>query len=201
MKKFRTTNFFKSPSSTTVTKKVLCSVMSVRAATYEDLPQLLEIYNDVILNTTSVYSYQPHTLAMRQQWFKERMEKNYPVFVYDLDGTIAGFSSYGAFRVWPAYKYTVENSVYVHPSYRGKGLAKRLLQPLIEDAVSKDFHAMIAGIDSSNTVSIRLHKQFGFTEVAHFKQVGYKFGKWLDLKFFELLFETPYHPTENPKTN
>jgi phosphinothricin acetyltransferase len=173
--------------------------MSVRAATYQDLPQLLEIYNDVILNTTSVYSYQPHTLAMREQWFKERMENNYPIFVYDLDGSIAGFSSYGAFRVWPAYKYTVESSVYVHRDHRGKGISKHLLQPLIDDAISKEYHAMIAAIDSSNSVSISLHQQFGFTEVAHFKQVGYKFGRWLDLKFFERLFETPYHPTESQK--
>src|SRR5215218_5475124 len=175
--------------------------MRVRAATYQDLPQILEIYNDVILHTTSVYSYQPHTLAMRQQWFKERAENNFPVYVADHEGTIAGFSSYGAFRVWPAYKYTVENSVYVHPAHRGKGIAKHLLQPLIADAISKDYHAMIAGIDSSNTISMRLHRQFGFTEVAHFKQVGYKFGKWLDLKFFELLFETPFYPTEDLKTN
>src|SRR3954466_8822544 len=102
--------------------------MSVRAATYEDLPQLLEIYNDVILNRTSVYSYQPHTLAMREQWFKERTEYNFPIFVYDLDGIIAGFSSYGAFRVRRAYKYTVESSVYVHPDHRGKGISKHLLQ-------------------------------------------------------------------------
>lgn len=181
--------------------EVLCIVMSVRAATYHDLPQILDIYNDVILQTTSVYSYQPLTLAMRQQWFEERREKNFPVLVYDLDGTIAGFSSYGPFRVWPAYKYTVENSVYVHPQHRGKGIAKSLLHPLIDDAIGKQYHAMIAGIDSSNIISMNLHQQFGFTEVAHFKQVGYKFGKWLDLKFFERLFETPDHPTEELKTN
>jgi len=169
----------------------------IRAATYDDLPGILDIYNDVILHTTAVYSYKPHTLQMRQQWFQERMENAFPIFVSELDGLITGFSSYGKFRIWPCYKYTVENSVYVHPGFRGKGLAKELLGILINDAKSKNFHAMIAGIDSSNTISMRLHESFGFTEVAHFKQVGFKFGKWLDLKFFERLFETPIHPTED----
>ena len=169
--------------------------MPVRAATYDDLPGILEIYNDVIQNTTAVYSYQPHTLAMRQQWFAERTANAFPVFVFDADGVIAGFSSYGHFRAWPAYKYTVENSVYVRPAHQGRGIAKQLLQSVIEDAVNKNYHAMIAGIDAANTVSIHLHEGLGFTEVAHFKQVGYKFGKWLDLKFFERLFSTPHHPT------
>lgn len=169
----------------------------IRAATYDDLPGILEIYNDVIQNTTAVYSYQPHTLAIRQQWFAERNTNNFPVFVYETDGLVAGFSSYGPFRTWPAYKYTVENSVYVHPNYRGQGIAKQLLQMLIDDAVYKNHHAMIAGIDAENNVSMRLHEQLGFAEVAHFKQVGYKFGRWLDLKFFERLFATPQHPTED----
>lgn len=170
--------------------------MNVRAATYNDLPAILDIYNDVILNTTAVYSYKPHTLPMRQQWFQERMENKFPVFVSEMNGIIAGFSSFGKFRIWPCYKYTVENSVYVHPGFRGQGIAKQLLHALIEDARNKNYHAMIAGIDSSNTISMRLHQQFGFVEVAHFKQVGFKFGQWLDLKFFEHLFETPIHPAE-----
>ena len=171
--------------------------MPVRAATYDDLPAILDIYNEVIQNTTAVYSYQPHTLEMRQQWFNERIEKAFPVFVFDVDGTVAGFGSYGPFRIWPAYKYTVENSVYVHPDFRGKGIAKQILHVLIDEAVRKEYHAMIAGIDSTNAISIRLHEQLGFTEVAHFKQVGYKFGRWLDLKFFERLLPTPKHPTED----
>lgn len=171
--------------------------MPVRTATYDDLPAILDIYNDVIQNTTAVYSYRPHTLAMRQQWFAERAEKNFPVFVFDAEGTVAGFSSYGHFRVWPAYKYTVENSVYVHPDFRGKGMARQLIGSLVDDAIEKNHHAMIAGIDSTNNISIRLHEHLGFTEVAHFRQVGFKFGRWLDLKFFERLLSTPAHPTED----
>jgi L-amino acid N-acyltransferase YncA len=170
--------------------------ITIRTATEEDLPQILDIYNHLIINTTAVYSYKPHTLEMRKAWFDERKENNFPVFVAMIDDKVVGFSSYGKFRVWPAYKYTVENSVYVHEGYRGKGIAKQLLQVLIDDAKEKNYHAMIAGIDSSNEVSVKLHGQFGFVEVANFKQVGFKFGKWLDLKFMELIFETPINPVE-----
>ncbi len=172
------------------------SIAAIRNAIRDDVPQMLDIYNDVILNTTAVYSYQPHTLEMRYAWFDERVRSHFPVFVAEENGIITGFSSYGAFRAWPAYKYTVENSVYVHSGHRGKGIAKLLLQPLIAAAKANNIHTMVAGIDASNAASIRLHEQFGFTEVAHFKQVGYKFGKWLDLKFLELLFETPLEPNE-----
>jgi len=161
--------------------------MIIRPATRNDLEQVLDIYNHVILNTTAVYSYEPHTLGMRQQWFEERERSGFPVIVAEEDGTITGFCSYGPFRVWPCYRFTVENSVYVHPEHRGKGIAKKLLEALINDATAKGYHAMIAGIDSSNGVSMQLHKQFGFEEVAHFREVGYKFDRWLDLKFFELL--------------
>ena len=164
-----------------------------REATAHDLPQLLEIYNHVIANTTAVYSYDPHTLEMRKTWFEDRKKNNFPVFVTEEDGVINGFASYGSFRAWPAYRYTIENSVYVHHEHRGKGIAKILLALLINDAKAKKYHAMIAGIDSTNEVSIKLHQQFGFVEVAHFKEVGYKFDKWLDLKFLELIL------TENPK--
>lgn len=171
-------------------------MISIREAKENDLPELLAIYNHVILNTTAVYTYEPHTLAMRQEWFAARKKDGLPVFVAEWEGRIAGFSSYGPFRAWPAYKYTVENSVYVAEGFRGKGIAKALITPLIDRARTTGMHAIIAGIDASNEASLALHQRFGFEEVAHFKQVGYKFGRWLDLKFLELLLETPEHPTE-----
>ncbi|MGZ3750980.1 MAG: N-acetyltransferase family protein [Mucilaginibacter sp.] len=158
----------------------------VRDATEEDITGILDIYNDVILNTTSVYSEQPHTYDMRLAWYRDRIGSGFPVFVAEEDGNLAGFSSFGHFRVWPCYRYTVENSVYVHAGHRGKGLSKLLLQPLIDRAREMGLHAMIAGIDADNDVSYRLHRSFGFVEVAHFKEVGFKFGRWLDLKFMEL---------------
>ena len=167
----------------------------IRDATLADLPDILTIYNEVILQTTAVFSYEPHTMDMRKAWFDSRKEAGYPVFVAVEKEKVLGFSSYGAFRVWPAYRYTVENSVYVEAGERGRGISKLLMKPLIDDALRQQYHAVIAGIEASNTVSIGLHESFGFREVAHFKEVGYKFGKWLDLKFLELLLETPLQPT------
>lgn len=168
----------------------------IREAREADVPALLAIYNHVIHHTTAVYAYEPQTLAARRAWYAEKLAAGYPVFVAEEAGKVIGFSSYGPFRAWPAYKYTIENSVYVTEEQRGKGIGKLLIRPLIESARAKGYHAIIAGIDASNGASLRLHGSFGFLEVAHFKQVGYKFGRWLDLKFMELLLETPERPTE-----
>ena len=159
----------------------------IRDAREDELPAILDIYNDVIINTTAVYSEQPHTLQMRRDWYNDRINNNFPVYVADADGVVAGFSSFGHFRVWPCYRYTVEVSVYVDTSYRGRGISKLLLQELIDCAEEMNMHAVIAGISADNQISINLHSSLGFKEVAHFKEVGYKFGRWLDLKFFELM--------------
>ena len=161
--------------------------MTIRDATEDDIPAILDIYNHVILNTTSVYSDEPHSYEMRLSWYNDRISSGFPVFVAESDGAVIGFSSFGHFRVWPCYRYTVENSVYVHIDHRGKGVSKLLLQPLINRAREMKLHAMIAGIDAGNEVSYRLHQSFGFVEVAHFKEVGFKFNRWLDLKFMELI--------------
>lgn len=159
----------------------------IRSAVIDDLPGILEIYNHAIIHTTSVYSEYPHTYDMRLTWYNDRIGSGFPVFVAEADGQIVGFSTFGHFRVWPCYRHTVEHSVYVHIDHRGKGISKLLLQPLIDRAREMKMHAMIAGIDAENAVSYKLHQSFGFVEVAHFKEVGFKFGRWLDLKFMELL--------------
>jgi L-amino acid N-acyltransferase YncA len=166
----------------------------IRTATEDDLAEILYIYNDAILNTTSVYNYLPHTLEMRKEWFLQKQEENFPVLVAEKNGIVIGFSTYGHFRAWAAYKYSVEVSVYIHPEHRGKGIAKLLYPPLFQKAKEQQLHALMAGIDASNIASIRLHEQFGFKTVGLFKEVGYKFDKWLDLQFMQLLLETPEQP-------
>jgi L-amino acid N-acyltransferase len=170
--------------------------LKIRDAVFSDLPQILDIYNDVITHTTAVFSYAKHTLTMREEWFQSRLQGKFPVYVAEDKNEILGFCSYGPFRVWPAYKYTVENSIYVAAQHRGKGISKLLMQPLINQAIQQQYHVIIAAIEASNHVSIRMHESFGFTEVANFKEVGFKFGKWLDLKFFELMLLTPQNPVE-----
>ncbi len=160
-------------------------MITIRNAITQDLQQLLDIYNEIIANTTAVYQYDPHTLEMRLEWFETKQQQGLPVFVAEEGDVIVGFSTFGPFRNWQAYKYTVENSVYVHAAYRGRGISKLLMQPLIDEAQKMKLHAIVAGIDATNDISIELHKKFGFVEVAHFKEVGYKFDRWLDLIFME----------------
>ena len=162
-------------------------IINIRNAQEGDLTAILDIYNDAILNTTAVYSEEPHTIEMRRSWYHERINNGFPILVAETGGKVAGFCTYGHFRVWPCYRYTVEHSVYVDPLFRGQGISKLLLRPLINTARQNGMHAMIAGIDGENQVSYRLHQSLGFNQVAHFKEVGFKFGRWLDLLFMELL--------------
>ncbi len=165
------------------------SSITIRDAVEQDLPEILDIYNDVILTTTAVYSEKPHTLEMRARWFRERKEADFPVIVAEQDGVIVGFGTYGHFRVWPCYRFTVEHSVYVRKDKRGQGISKILLTEIITLARNAGMHALIAGIDSENEISLLLHQKFGFAQVARFKEVGFKFDRWLDLIFMELMLE------------
>jgi L-amino acid N-acyltransferase len=162
-------------------------MITVRHATENDLPQVLDIYNDIIRNTTAVYYYEPHTLEMRKAWFNEKKEQGFPIFVAEENGVVLGMSTIGPFRVPTAYKFSVENTVHVAAHARGRGVGKLLMPPIIEAARGLKMHTIIAGIDASNEVSLRLHERFGFVEVAHFKEVGFKFDRWLDLKFLQLV--------------
>jgi phosphinothricin acetyltransferase len=162
-------------------------MITIRTATEEDIPTLLEIYNDIIVNTTAVWHEERHTLAMRQEWFAQKKEQRLPVFVAVENDTVIGFSTIGPFRPWVGYRFTVENSIYVETNSRGKGVANLLMPPLIEASTQLGLHAIVAGIEAGNDASIALHKKFGFVEVAHFKEVGFKFNRWMDLKFLELI--------------
>ena len=168
----------------------------IRQATTNDLEEILTIYNEVILNTTAVYAYKEETIENRQKWFEEKIQANLPVFVYEVDGEVIGFASYGPFRTWPAYKYSIELSVHVRRDHRKKGIASELIKQLINDAKEKEYKTIIAGIDASNEKSILLHKKFGFSHAGTIKNAGYKFGQWLDLSFYQLLLDGPKNPIE-----
>jgi phosphinothricin acetyltransferase len=169
---------------------------SIRPASESDLPSLLAIYNDVIRTTTAVFSYQPHTLAMREEWYAAKRAAGHPVLVAEGGGIILGFAALGPFRAWPAYKYSLENSIYVAPEARGRGVGGHLLSALLAEARRLEVHTVIASIEATNSASLALHARHGFREVARFREVGYKFGRWLDLVFMQLLFDLPEHPVE-----
>lgn len=159
----------------------------IRKATEQDLLQILDIYNDAIINTTAVFQYDVLTIEMRREWFAQKQKDGFPVFVAVEDNAVAGFSTFGPFRAWQGYKYSVEHSIYVEKNQRGKGIGKMLLQPLIDEARKMTMHTIIAGIDADNKISIAFHKQFGFEEVGYIKEVGWKFERWLDLVFMQLV--------------
>jgi phosphinothricin acetyltransferase len=162
--------------------------MHIRPATAADLPGILEIYNDAVLHTTATYDYEPRTLEQRTQWFEEHQREGYPVFVaQDGAGRIVGWSALNPFHARFGYRFTSENSVYVAADQRGKGIGKLLLPPLIEGGKARGLHAIIAAIDADNEASLRLHARFGFEKVGHFKQTGFKFGRWLDVVYMERL--------------
>lgn len=142
---------------------------------------VLDIYNDAVVNTTAVYDYQPRTAEAQAEWFAARKAQGWPVLVADEAGRVAGFASFGPFRPWPAYLYAVENAIYVAPDRRGEGIGSLLLPALIHEAKARHLHTMIAGIDAGNRASLRLHEKCGFGEIGRFREVGWKFDRWLDL--------------------
>ncbi len=158
---------------------------------------MLAILNEVIVHSTAIYDYAPRTPAMMQAWFDAKEKGSYPVIGLIDDGdTLAGFATYGPFRNWPAYKYTVEHSIYIEKSYRGRGLGKVLLPAIMDAARDQQYHVMIGGIDGSNAASIALHEKFGFTKCAEIRQAGFKFGRWLDLVLYQLVLPTPVRPID-----
>jgi len=159
---------------------------AIRSATAQDLPQILAIYNDVVATSTAIYTTAPSTLDERRKWFDARIAAGYPVIVAERDGQVAGFASFGEFRgAWPGYLYSVEHSVHVARDHRGHGVGRALVAALFPLAAALDKHVIIGGIDATNTASLALHQSLGFERVAHFREVGRKFGTWLDLVFMQ----------------
>ncbi len=161
--------------------------MEIRDAREEDLPGMLAIYNDVLKTSTAIYNDTPVTLENRREWWEARVAQGYPVLVaIDADDhAVAGFASFGDFRSWPGYRFTVEHTVHVRADRRGQGVGQALMQPLIARATAIGKHVMIAGVDADNSASIRFHERLDFVRVAHFREVGFKFGRWLDLVFLQ----------------
>jgi L-amino acid N-acyltransferase len=158
---------------------------------------ILAIFNDAIANSTALYDYRPRAPESMVTWFEAKTRGRYPVIgIENETGELMGFASYGPFRAWPAYKYTVEHSIYVDARFRGRGLGRRLLTEIIAAAQSQDYHVMVGGIDAANAVSIRLHETLGFTHCGTVKHAGFKFGRWLDLAFYQLILRTPAAPVD-----
>ncbi|HZQ47796.1 MAG TPA: GNAT family N-acetyltransferase [Verrucomicrobiae bacterium] len=162
----------------------------IRPATESDLVAINGIYNHYVLHSTCTYQEEPEPLEDRRRWFDHHGDQ-YPVIVAEVDGQVTGWGSLSAFHERSAYRRTVENSVYVHHRHHQQGIGSLLLQALIVQARNLGHRAIIAGIDAGQTASVALHAKFHFEKVGHFKQVGFKFDRWLDVIYMELLLDTP----------
>ncbi len=161
---------------------------TIRPAEDRDCPGILAIYNDAVLKTTATYDYEPRTLEHRQQWLAERQRDGYAVFVIeDVGGKILGWSALNRYHDRMGFRFTAENSVYVDEGYRGQGLGGLLLAPLIPAARARGLHVVLAAIDAANESSLRLHARHGFERVGVVRQVGFKFGRWLDVVYLQYL--------------
>lgn len=163
--------------------------VKIRPAVFSDLDTILEIINHEILNSTSIYDYEPRDFETHKLWFEEKQAKNLPVIVAEHDNAPIGFATFGPFRQKEAYQFTVEHSVYVSEEFIGKGAGKLLLSHLIRLAKEQGYHTMIGAIDAENQDSIEFHKKFGFEEIGRCKEVGFKFEKWLDLSLMQLMLK------------
>ena len=167
-------------------KSTGCSqTTTVRDAMRQDIPEILAIYNEVIRNSTAVYSEVEFTQARGEAWFDAKVEQGMPFIVASDSTGVVGFGTFGEFRAWPCYRHSVEHSLHVRADRRGRGIGRALVGELLARAEAQHRHVMIAGIDADNAASIKLHESLGFTNVGHFHEVGFKFGRWLDLVFLQ----------------
>lgn len=161
------------------------------------IPEIQAIFNDAIEHSTALYEYRPRSQAVVEEWLAGKQRGGYPVIgLAGPAGELLGFGSYGPFRPHPAYKYSVEHSIYVERAHRGQGHGATLLTELIASARRQQLHTLIGGIDAQNGASIALHRRFGFELCATVRQAGFKFGRWLDLVFYQLILDTPAQPAD-----
>ena len=163
--------------------------ITIRPFKSDDIQAILDIINYNILHSTALYDYTIRTFEQQKNILEEKIEKNFPVIVAELDGITVGFGMYSEFRFREAYKFTVEHSVYVSENHHGKGIGKLLLQDLIQLAKNQKLHTMIAVIDAENQSSVEFHEKFGFKTVGIIKESGYKFDRWLHSVFMQLILE------------
>lgn len=169
--------------------------MQIRDAREGDIPAIAAIYNHAVSETTAIWNETLVDAANRLAWLSDRQRLGYPVLVaVDDQDRVLGYASFGDWRAFDGYRHTVEHSVYVDKDRQGAGIGRALMQALIERARDLGKHVMVAGIEAGNVGSIRLHQALGFQQVGLMREVGAKFGKWLDLTFLQLKLDDQMTP-------
>jgi len=159
----------------------------IRLSPEADLAALTEIYNEQVENGVATFDTEVKTLEERREWFLSHQEGKYPLISAVTNDQVLGWGSLSPFHPRPAYHPTTEFSVYVHKSYRGKGVGDMLLADLLDRARRFGFHSVIGCITSTNTASLKLVAKHGFGQVGYFREVGMKFNTWLDVVIVQLL--------------
>jgi len=160
----------------------------IREATLQDCPRISEIYNEAVRTSTASFALVEESLADREAWFAQHGPQH-PVFVAEVDGEVAGWASLSRYQVRGGYRFTVESSIYIASTYHRRGIGLALMQRVQETARGLGYHSIIAGITAEQTASVGLQERLGFTKVAHFREVGYKFDRWLDVVQYQLMLE------------
>lgn len=157
----------------------------VRPATEDDVPAIRDIYNYEVLHGTATFDTEPKTLEDRLRWFRETQQPPHCVIVADDGGAVVGWGVLHPFHARAAYRFTTEDSVYIHQDRRGEGVGKLILARLVELARLGGFHTIMAGMSEGNEASVRLHERFGFEIVGVQREVGYKFERWIDVTWMQ----------------
>lgn len=165
-------------------------MIAIRNARPDDAEAIRAIYNDAVVNTTAVFDYEPRSAEAQAAWLAMKAEQDLPVLVAEENDTVLGYASYGQFRPWPAFQFTVENAIYIAPNRRGQGIGRLLLGELIAVARAHGLRSMVAGITAENTASLALHEKLGFERTGLIRDSGWKFERWLDLVFLQRMLQT-----------
>lgn len=170
-------------------------MMEIRPASDGDVTAITEIYNHAVSTTTAIWNERMVDVVNRMEWLRAHEDADLPVLVaVDAEGQVAGYATFGPWRAWDGYRHTVEHSVYVHKDRRRAGIGQALMVVLLEEARQRGYHVMVAGIESGNAGSIHLHEKLGFSVVGQCRQVGCKFGRWLDLTFMQIILDGRTRP-------
>jgi phosphinothricin acetyltransferase len=161
--------------------------LTIRPATFDDIPVITRIYANAVNTGTASFELEPPNEAEMTRRMRSVLERGFPYIVAEIDGVVAGYAYASSYRTRPAYRFAVENSVYVAPESHRRGIGKALILKLIESCTALGFRQMIAVIgDSNQAASIGVHRACGFSDAGNLRAIGWKFGRWLDTPMMQL---------------
>lgn len=168
----------------------MMSDICIRRAQRTDIPDILRIYNEAVIHLVATFDLVEQTLEQRTEWFEQLETRRYPILVAEDQTSVVGYCSLAPYKEKPAYAKTVELSLYIDRSYRGQGIGSKLMAAIIVQAQETGFHTILSGITGGNEASVKLHEKHGFVVAGCLKEVGYKFGEWRDVYFYQLLLNS-----------